>query len=297
MAETLEQSITRPSYLSQVRSNSVLDPEAKKRLESRYLDSFSTIDKIREMNTRAQLDNVRLESDRFKLDQARKAAAREEEEIGEASRVDADIDAIINDATTTPEQKSATLARRQLGALDGRRSRSFISDKYRIAQYTLPDAPKAAPELTPAAVVSLIQDGADPEIVRSGDLTAIGQEAQRIQAAKLAGETKKDADEKAAKALADAQAKRSRFQSDVDDLEFFSDDDTGTIDESRFRKDAITKARIKRALSTSPDPELRKIGQTESNAKKLREAYEKDLLLDAASPSAPATGKIKWAPR
>lgn len=287
---TLEQEITSPSYLSRVRSNRVLDPEAKRRLESRYLESYSTIDKIREMNTRAELDRVRLESNRFDLDQARKAAAEDEAEVGLASRADADIDAVVNDATLTPEQKSMALARKQIGATTGKRS--YLADKYRTAQHLIPDKPKPEAGLTPAQIVDLMRDGADPEIVRTGDLGLIGQEASRVEAARLSGESKKEADEKAAKALTDAQAKRSRYQSDVDDLDFFEDQDTGTVDESRFKKDGITKARIKRALSTSPDPELRKIGQTESNARKLREAYEKDLMLDGATASGPAAPKV-----
>jgi hypothetical protein len=151
--------------------------------------------------------------------------------------------------------------------------------------------PSAGSDLTPAQTISLFQSGVPQEIIESGDPILIGRAAadasQRAQMAKAQLEMQEDVDK-------EARSKAAAYESallGISNIDYAIDPNkpdptTGepSIDKTRLKGGDVAVARLKRVLSQSPDPEIRKAAATD-DVGKLREAYKKAMSPGAASPS------------
>lgn len=282
------------SFLRDVRTNRDLEPDARRRMANNFFGDVSTIRNIRDRNSRfaaaSAMDAVQLETAQFNLAQARQRAKQEDEDVAVAAQTDDEIFGILDDVESTPQEKEQALYRLQVEKTTRNPRNSYIHRKFAPAINVVKG--RAPEPLTNAQVLDALEAGVPRSVIESGDVAAVGSELSRLRSEKERAALDKEAEKTREQDAEDADKQRGLLQRAVRDVEFFQDPDTLTEDPSRF-KNPVTVARIKAALATSPDPELRKIGATETNAAKLRDAY----LRDATVTSAPTAPRFKLPPR
>jgi len=285
------------TFFRGLAGDKVIDPAEKSRLATSFFSDVSQIRKIRDQNAmvplRMERERLALDEARFSMDRARKAAEQEDSFTALNAEVDGTLQGIMDDDVLTPEEKVQEIRRAEFEAqrrvppsMSG--GSSWLSRKFGTAiKATSPNTS----DLTPAQTIGLFQAGVPQEIIESGDPILIGRAAadasQRAQMAKAQLEMQEDVDK-------EARSKAAAYESallGISNIDYAIDPNkpdptTGepSIDKTRLKGGDVAVARLKRVLSQSPDPEIRKAAATD-DVGKLREAYMKAMSPGASSPS------------
>lgn len=279
------------SFFRGLQSDRTLDPAAKRAIATSFFQDVSQIRKIREDNQlaplRLQSAALGVESARFNLDRARKQADLEDRVGAIGQEADDVTMGILDDPDLLPEEKASAIQRAHFDTLrklppSASSSASWLSRKFGAAMGVV--KPQAQTDFTPSQIARFVADGGDPAVIETGDPVLIGRSmaeaAQRKQQA-----TDAEAQAKAA-GVEQRRETRSFLEalSSVSDIDFAVDEDTGKVDETKFKRGDIVIPRIKRALSLAPDPKIRALGAAAGNdAKKLHAAFLKANELGAGT--------------
>jgi PAS domain-containing protein len=260
-----------------------MDPAAKRALATSFFKDVSQIRDVRQKNElfpgRLAEQALGLEAARFNLERARKQADVEDRVGALGQEADDMTIGILDDPDLLPEEKASALQRAHFEALrklppSASGSASWLSRKFGAAMGVV--KPQAQSDFTPSQIARFVADGGDPTVIETGDPVLIGRSMAEV------AENKRRATESQAQAAAaDADQRRASkaFQDALDsipDLDFAVDEDTGKVDETKFKRGDIVVPRLKRALGLSPDPQIRALGQAAGDdAKKLKAAAMK----------------------
>lgn len=283
------------NFFRGLTQDKTLDPRVKAKMATQFFSNIEQIRKIRQQNElhpiRLAQEQTQLDAARFTLDRARKRA-EEEEQVGTlAGELDDEITGILDDDQLAPEDRVAAIRRAGYEAhrrlpRGASQDATWIARKYAMAERAAAPV-KPLGGLTPAQIGRAAQAGVPDDILDTGDPRLIGQamdESLRMR------EAEKDQYEQNLKRTEQDERAYQSALSDITDIEFAESQDfdpKGNVipDTSRFKKGDIVKARIKKALALSPDPELRKLSKSD-DAKVLREAAMKAV-----------SGPVRPAPR
>ena len=272
------------SFFRGLQGDRTLDPAAKRELATSFFKDVSQIRKIREDNQlaplRLQSAALGVESARFNLERARKQADMDDR-VGSIGQEADDITmGILDDPDLLPEEKAAAIQRAHFDTLrklppSASGSASWLSRKFGAAMGVVKPQAQSS-DFTPSQIARFVADGGDPEVIETGDPVLIGRSM-----ADVATRKQQAIDAAAAAKSADVEQRRETRSfldalGSVSDIDFATDEDTGKVDETKFKRGDIVIPRIKRALSLAPDPKIRALGAAAGNdAKKLREAFLK----------------------
>lgn len=285
------------NFFRGLASDEVIDPAEKSRLATSFFTDVSQIRKIRDQNAmvplRMERERLALDEARFSMDRARKAAEQEDSFTALNSEVDGVLEGIMSDDVLTPEEKVQEIRRAEFEAqrrvppsMTG--GGTWLSRKFGTATKAV--LPSAASDLTPAQTIGLFQAGVPQEIIESGDPILIGRAAadasQRAQMAKAQAEAQEGIDK-------EARSKAAAYESallGISNIDYATDpnnlDAAGNpaVDKTRLKGGDVAVARLKRVLSQSPNPEVRKAAASD-DVGKLREAYMKAMSPGTAAPA------------
>ena len=271
------------SFFRGLQSDRTLDPAAKRAIATSFFQDVSQIRKVREANQlaplRLQSAALGVESARFNLERARKQADMEDRVGSLAQEADDITVGILDDPDLLPEEKAAAIQRAHFDTLSklppsASGSASWLSRKFGAALGVV--KPQAQTDFTPSQIARFVADGGDPAVIETGDPVLIGRSMGEVATRK-----QQAIDAEAQAKAADVEQRRETRSflealGSVSDIDFAVDEDSGKVDETRFKRGDIVIPRIKRALSLAPDPKIRALGAAAGNdAKKLREAFLK----------------------
>lgn len=284
------------TFFRGLAGDKVIDPAEKSRLATSFFSDVSQIRKIRDQNAmvplRMERERLALDEARFSMERARKAAEQEDSFTALNNEVDGVLQGIMDDDVLTPEEKVQEIRRAEFEtqrrvppSMSG--GSSWLARKFGTAiKATSPNTS----DLTPAQTIGLFQAGVPQEIIESGDPILIGRAAaeasQRAQTAKDQAEMQEGVDK-------EARSKAAAYESallGISNIDYATDpntlDVTGNpvVDKTRLKGGDVAVARLKRVLSQSPDPEVRKAAASD-DVGKLREAYMKAMSPGSSSPS------------
>ncbi len=288
------------NFFRTLTNNRVIEPEAQARMAGKFFADVSQIRAVRDRNAMVPLqlerERLALDSARFSLERARKQADQEDSFSTLNTDVDDTLAGIMADDMLTPEEKVQEMRRAEFEAL--RRvppsmsgGASWLSRKFGAATKSV--LPSAGSDLTPAQTISLFQSGVPRETIERGDPLEIGQAVADI--ARRAEIRKAEAEQMDEQAKANRSA-AAKYESDllsITGIDFATDpnnlDAQGNpvIDKTRLKGGDVALAKLKRVLSKSANPEIRKAAATDDLVK-LREAY----MMEVTSPSTGAPKKI-----
>ncbi len=288
------------NFFRTLTNNQVIEPEAQARMAGKFFADVSQIRAVRDRNAMVPLqlerERLALDSARFSLERARKQADQEDSFSTLNTDVDDTLAGIMADDMLTPEEKVQEMRRAEFEAL--RRvppsmsgGASWLSRKFGAATKSV--LPSAASDLTPAQTISLFQSGVPRDVIERGDPLEIGQAVADI--ARRAEIRKAEAEQMDEQAKANRSA-AAKYESDllsITGIDFATDpnnfDAQGNpvVDRTRLKGGDVALAKLKRVLSKSANPEIRKAAATD-DVVKLREAYMKEVT----SPSTGAPKKI-----
>lgn len=284
------------SFFRGLQQDRTLTPADKREIATSFFQDVSQIRKIRQQNQmfplQLQSAAIGVESARFNLERARKEADMEDR-LGSIGQEADDVAlGILDDPELLPEEKAAALQRAQFETLrklppQAAGAASWLSRKFGAAMGVV--KPQAQTDFTPSQIARFVADGGDPAIIETGDPQLIGREMANVAARKQkAAEDAAAAEDAERKAYREWSAFRNALGA-VTDIDFAVDENTGSVDETRFKRGDIVIPKIKLALGLAPDPKIRALGAAAGNdVKKLREAYFKANELATSAASAPA---------
>lgn len=277
------------NFFRSLTGNQVIEPEAQARMAGKFFADVSQIRAVRDRNAMVPLqlerERLALDSARFSLERARKQADQEDSFSTLNTDVDDTLADIMADDMLTPEEKVQEMRRAEFEAL--RRvpptmsgGASWLSRKFGASVKAV--LPSAASDLTPAQTISLFQSGVPREIIERGDPLEIGQAAAEI--ARQAEIRKAEAEQLDEQAKANRSA-AAKYESDllsITGIDFATDpnnlDAQGNpvVDKTRLKGGDVALAKLKRVLSKSANPEIRKAALS-NEAAVLRDAYLKEV--------------------
>jgi hypothetical protein len=271
------------SFFRGLQQDRTLDPAAKRKIATSFFQDVSQIRKVREDNQlaplRLQSAALGVESARFNLERARKQADMEDRVGSLAQEADDITVGILDDPELLPEEKAAAIQRAHFDTLSklppsASGSASWLSRKFGAALGVV--KPQAQTDFTPSQIARFVADGGDPAVIETGDPVLIGRSMGEVAQRK---QQVVDAETQAKAADVEQRRADRAFQealNSVTDLDFAIDEDSGEVDETRFKRGDIVIPKLKRALGLSPDPKIRALGAAAGDdPKKLKAAAMK----------------------